>query len=54
LYVRYSECAKALMAIAETAAVLDSSGRRERELESENEVWFEDCPNVALGATIGL
>ena len=31
LCVRCAECAKALMAIAQTAAVLDSSGRRERE-----------------------
>ena len=32
------ECAKALMAIAQTAAVLDSGGRRERQRESENEL----------------
>ena len=37
-FVRCSECGKALRAIAQTAAVLDSSGRSERELETENEV----------------
>jgi hypothetical protein len=41
------------MAIAQTAALLDSSGRRARELESETEVWFQGCPNVALGAAFG-
>ena len=38
LCVRCAECAKALMAIAQTAAVLDSGGRRERQRESENEL----------------
>ncbi|MBP7619381.1 MAG: hypothetical protein KA745_00320 [Gemmatimonadales bacterium] len=49
LYVRCAECAKALTAIAQTAAVLDSRGRRERELESENGVNLRSGRNAALG-----